>query len=510
MSKSKTRGWTNPLFTFKEDAFDRKTGQRSPLSLLSSMFWWSNIPSNFTNSKGISKQDLVKELFENKSPDQLKSTPIPAKLIDLLDEYRAQYPATWDPKHPDYFPAEQVFKIEQAAKRKQEESKPNILNKATKYEIDLTEEKEDNPPSPREDELYTKKYVEFTPEEEKDYVNTEFTFPLATSSSKKAETSDAQCKTFMIEWTRNSCWLDSVLLLYCTVGERFFIKNFLVKKLQKVEGKEARSAAMCDASPEKDLKLRQGLKESLESFFKELKSTRKRTKCVGFRGLFKGCSSLSGLESSNGVGDPLEFNELLLGLFGVNLNILQQNLSKNPKDPVIVESRDVPIIRLPLLPNLESQSKVKSLAELIKSQWHIPSDQKYPLSEFSSKILLQSIKSSLMFMHYTSPVYPGLVSRFVPRSIDWKIIYKEFNPDLVVDVSGNINSKYRLEAMVIGNLSQDQDITRHFTLMLRCKNTWFLFDDISHVIDKVGSYDDAIKRLEKNEQGVFIAAYNQQ
>lgn len=501
--KKKTHGWINPLFTFKNDAFDLKTGERSPLSLLNSMYWFKNIPNSFVSSKNKTIDSFL-PLFKH-SEEKLKQLPIPDDLIEFLDEFRLAHPETWDPKHPKYQKEQTVY--EESHKRSS--SPPKSPKASKKQEIDLTKEPE------RKTKILPKTFHDLLPKEEEQFKKTVFTFPFPNSHEKMEN-----CDTFLIQWSENSCWLDSVLMMYFTVIQPFFVKYFLIKKLyHREEGPSLE--VVCSENPKEDYDIREKLRKNLKEFFDTLNGTKKREKCANFRKLFSDCSALKDLEVKKapgrfggiGAADVVEFNQLLLGLFEVNLNVFQQT-----SKAVHVESVDVPTISIPISNSLKDQEKIGSFQNMLALSWGLSEATDF-VSQKTGAVVLKTIRSEVMFVQYYNPLHPSLIPLLCPKNVDWKTEYKPFNPNIDINVGGKSESKYRLAAMIVGQFStvtiHGATILRHFTLIMRCKNTWFRFDDDEKQIEKVGSYENVISKLQKPGedkpvQGVFIACYIQQ
>lgn len=279
---------------------------------------------------------------------------------------------------------------------------------------------------------------------------------------------------------RNSCFIDSVLMIFFTVLQDFTKKYIIEKKEYNTK--------YCDfGDGERDKEVRNKIKEAFAELWNAIKKNDTPDKCTNFRALLKDCKDAQQLASfsipqggkGDTMGDPIEFLDAIFEMYEIEPLLYYEGESKRirgtsdfEKDPDAGKvKRNIPLWTLSLIEYkniLEGQ-----LFDLVDiTTQDVVSYYTTSEIEGTSRFDMSKLDKSI----FSSPMVAIAFTR------NTAIITEEGEFKEVVDLTKIIpneeimlldGSKLILIASIIYLLE------KHYTSVFRCKDRWWYYDDLA-------------------------------
>lgn len=321
------------------------------------------------------------------------------------------------------------------------------------------------------------------------------------------------CHVTGLNYTGNSCYMDSVLLCTFAIPNTVITDNILKKDLKILKNKPRWSR--CDEDIDTDIKKRQNIQVELNNITDSMRNGNTTKKCSNLRSLIRKCPGSQEFHGTE-TQDSGEFLSYLFGLFQVNVakkhrrsygsNSLKQNpdwtlvrsYADNTTSPII----DVTSTRLQLVnENYDITKFVKQTddALLPESETWIP-DRSNPKIKYSRRKEVYRMKESPIVIFNLFRTYGEVVFK-KPHTKEEK---KEGRGPFKGIVKHNVWKKISApENMTLkGNDLQLSAIVvhtggAHYVANFKCKGNWFWYDDNpggkKHIIKYTGSYENMLE-----------------
>lgn len=334
---------------------------------------------------------------------------------------------------------------------------------------------------------------------------------LLYESDDQLETSKKICNITGLNYTGNSCYMDSVLLSIFAIPNKVITDNILEKDLNSLKSIDRPLWSKCSSNIDNDIKKRQNIQIALKNITNSIRGNGKIKTCSKLRSLIKECPGTQPFHGKE-PQDSGEFLAYLLNLFQVDIaTVIRRtygsNSTKTKSDWVLVSSNidkySSPIIDVTptkLLNIKEGYDITKFLKQTDKallqsSELWVP-DKTKPHITYSRRKEVFITKSPLVIFNlnrtygeaiFSKPITNkelesgrGKFINFVTRDI-FKIIYA---PETMIIKEKQLN----LSAIVVHTGGA------HYIAFFKCNGEWYRYNNVSkNKITYTGSYDNMLK-----------------
>ena len=152
------------------------------------------------------------------------------------------------------------------------------------------------------------------------------------------------CKILGLNYTGNSCYMDSTLLSIFAIPNNTITNNILNKNLTTLKTKKLWSK--CNPNIDTDIKIRQDIQKALNNITQSIRGKNNIKTCSNLRSLIKKCPGSQPFHNTE-TQDAGEFLSYLFNLFQVNVATTKRetygsnSLSNNPKWTLVTSSIDI-------------------------------------------------------------------------------------------------------------------------------------------------------------------------
>ena len=325
----------------------------------------------------------------------------------------------------------------------------------------------------------------------------------------KDKNSDERCDIKGLNYTGNSCYMDSTLLCIFSVYNKIITENILEKDLSALKTIGRNLWSKCDENIDNDIKRRQNIQKVLNNITESMRGLDNVKKCSNLRSLIAKCP---GSQPFHGTGtqDAGEFLSYLFNLFQVDVANTRRSsygsndLDNNPKWILVSKQKDnyaSPIIdvvstTLKMIPDdYDITQFVKQTQDSIleDSDIWIP-DKNNPLVTYTRrKEVFKIQKSRLIIFNLVRTYGEASFSKTKTGRGKFKgIVTKNIWTGISAPETMILNDvKLDLSAIVVHTGSV------HYVANFKCNNEWFWYDDnpssSKHLIKHIGSYDNMLK-----------------
>lgn len=294
-------------------------------------------------------------------------------------------------------------------------------------------------------------------------------------------------KIYGLEWTGNSCYLDSVLVSLFAPSSPFIDKNMLLKDIESLKKENLRFRCYNSLPIDEDLKQRQKIQDELKKIKDSIYSNEIED-CSSLRKIISKCRAQQEFHG-RGTQDTGEFLVYLFDLFQIDTAILIRYtfLKNDDEKPILVRrvetEKETPVIDIyqGTLKNL-SKHEIYPVDSFIKQTEKATFDEKN-LAKHEGKIYKYRIeinkKISPEFMVFRA-------HRLGPDKFYQKMLYP--TPYLFT-----LHSILTLSAIVIYTGSS------HYVCVFCIDSIWYYYNDMkSKKAKKLGTFKDMIENTPYN------------
>jgi ubiquitin C-terminal hydrolase len=315
-----------------------------------------------------------------------------------------------------------------------------------------------------------------------------------------------ECKRIRgLNYTGNSCYMDSTLLCLFAIPNKTITNNILKKDLNTLKNIDRNLWSNCHSNINEDIKRRKDIQKSLNNITKSIRELNDVKYCSNLRSLIKNCP---GAQEFHGT-DPQDAGEFLLYLF----NLFQVDVSKsvrktygtndlgeNPEWVLVSKIKDYydsPIVNI-VSTTLQSIKKGYDITKFryqkqdsildIENLW-IPDKQNPDITYIRRKETFK-IEESPILIFNLSRTYGEMVftSEGEFQEIKTRNIWKRIKAPEKMTIKGKT---LYLTGIVVhtGGL--------HYIANFKCQDEWYWYDDNpsgnKHEIKHIGTYDKMLK-----------------
>lgn len=302
-----------------------------------------------------------------------------------------------------------------------------------------------------------------------------------------------------LDFTGNSCYMDSALLAIFAIPNKIITNHILDKNIRELK-KEKNLWFKCNEEPAKDLRLRSDIQSSLKSITNYMRNIEKNPKnCSNLRRVIKNCSPPQAFYGT-GMMDSGEFLTYLFNVFQVNIAYTQRTtygtndpINPNPDWTMTTNTKnehDSPIIDIVsnYLNNLGPDKHnikvlLRQVEDIVIDGWIYPR-KKEIFTLVSSDLVIFKIQRLGQVVEYKNKKIKGKISE--------KFIKTYIIPTKTIKLKNDPDKKIlNLSSIIIHNGSA------HYTCVIKCGDVWLFYDDnpsgSKHVIKNIGSYENMLK-----------------
>ena len=330
-------------------------------------------------------------------------------------------------------------------------------------------------------------------------------------------------KVYGLNYTGNSCYMDSLLLCLLVIPNKVIKKNILQKNLDSLRDEKVLFKT-CNSNLDKDILIRKNIQKELNNITESIRGINKVENCSTIRSLIKKCDSNTFYKPI--PQDAGEFLFFLFNMFQVSVsNTIRKTYGSNNTSidkqilwEKITEIKDIasPIVDIVATKLLEIKEKY-NLKKFLKqtsdsvfdkyNKW--TPDKQYPEINFMRRKELYKIISSPIIIFnlnrtYGKPIYneKGDFLKIKTKNI-WKQITIPKN--IILD-----SKKLYLTSIVVHNGNG------HYIANYKHKGEWYWYNDIGtseggqnikHAIKHIGSYQNMLLTTPSPETNGTIFFY---
>jgi hypothetical protein len=334
--------------------------------------------------------------------------------------------------------------------------------------------------------------------------------------SGESEESSPKCPITGLDYTGNSCYMDSALLCAFAIPNKTITDNILNKDLTTLKTFGRRLWSNCHNNIDNDIKRRQALQTAIVDITESMRGSRTVKKCTKLRSLIKRCPGPQPFHG-RGTQDSGEFLTYLFNLFQVDVATTRRltygsnDLVGKPKWTLIREQKDPhnsPIIDITsgtlrtLAKDYDITKFVKRTQDAILDQSELwtPDKVNAPLVTYTRRKEVLRMKESPLVIFSLSRTY-GEASFKKPRTKKEKLVGRgEF---IGIAQKNTWTRVHAPESMMLkGNKLDLSAIVvhtggAHYVANFKCNGEWFWYDDNpgghGHDIEYSGSYENMLK-----------------
>jgi ubiquitin C-terminal hydrolase len=345
------------------------------------------------------------------------------------------------------------------------------------------------------------------------YVNTYDVNKIAKHVSR--EEVNIPCTISGLNYTGNSCYMDSALLSIFAVPNKTITDNILNKDLTNLKTIGRNLWSRCSDKIDKDIKIRQDIQKSINDITDSMRGKKNIKKCSNLRSLLKKCPGSQPFHGTE-TQDSGEFIAYLFNIFQLDVATKKRksygtnSLGDKPNWVLVSSSKDKhssPIIDITStrLQNIEEgynitkSVKQKEDALLPPTDTWIP-DMNIPDINYSrrkevfklhdSPLVIFNLVRTYGEAEFKKPVTKKEkeINRGKFKGIVTKEIFKKINAPSNMELKGK---QLNLSAIVVHTGGA------HYVANFKCNGSWFWYDDnpggLKHKIKYTGSYDNMLQ-----------------
>jgi hypothetical protein len=282
-----------------------------------------------------------------------------------------------------------------------------------------------------------------------------------------------------LKWVDDSCYLDSSLFALFVVNTPFIYDNILNVDLHE----RSTSSLICGTDPKKDLMNREKVQAALVRIANTMSGDDNVKSCTQLRKALAKCPHVENYHKG-GEKDAAEFLTYILSKFPTNIaiketktygrtgngewNLITQSIDK--KASVVWQVDSLILYELPCKEYTDIGSFLTQVSDdMPDGGFHDDDGNTY----IERREVVQLITSPfLIFSVHRRHILTG---KFIKRDI-------LPTQQIIID-SGE---RYAFTAAVLWH-------AHHYIAYFRCKDGWFIFDDMSHSVEYIGTYDEMLE-----------------
>jgi hypothetical protein len=342
----------------------------------------------------------------------------------------------------------------------------------------------------------------------------------SSSSPSPSPKRGPKCPVTGLDYTGNSCYMDSALLSMFAIPNKTITDHILNKDLTTLKTIDRRLWSNCHDNIDNDIKRRKAIQKALVDITESMRGPRKVKKCSNLRSLIKRCPGSQPFHERD-TQDSGEFLSYLFNLFQVDVATTRRrtygsnDLIGKPKWTLVREQKDQhssPIIdvtsgtlrELPKDYNITKFVKQKQDAIFDAADLWTPDKVNAPLITYTRRKEVTRTQESPIVIFNLVRSY-GEVSFAKPhtkkekeagrgefKGIKQKNTWVRVNAPESMTLKGK---KLELSAIVVHTGGA------HYVTNFKCNGEWFWYDDNpggdGHKIEYTGSYENMLKTTPK-------------
>lgn len=299
----------------------------------------------------------------------------------------------------------------------------------------------------------------------------------------------------------DSCYMDSILMIFYTVLEDFTVKNII----DPVEGLDG-TKKVCSSDVESDVLIRESIRNAFANLYYALKNTEKHTQCTDFRALLESCDNRGFdsffIQEGNNMRDADEFLRFIFTIFETNTMTVHDSKKRRIRGSGSFEEaeEDVLLGEIPVWTVSASELHADDITK------NLVSIESVETADFGPYIEGEFLYDRLVRKRtiHDSPILAiSLQRKRLKKSgqdIPLKVLLSASNelfdqtpisPSLkIVLASGRT---LQLVACVIYQ-------AKHYTTIFRCDNKWYWYNDIPQKKRHIDLYANSFSDLLSNQK----------
>ena len=334
--------------------------------------------------------------------------------------------------------------------------------------------------------------------------------------TKKLSTLEKGCRNIKgLNYTGNSCYMDSALLCIFAIPNKTITDNILNKDLTMLKTLDRRLWSNCHNNIDTDIKRRQDIQKTLNKITRSMRGLNDVKKCTMLRSLIKKCPGSQPFHGTD-TQDSGEFLAYLFNLFQVDVaktsrkSYGSNDLGKDPNWVLVGEQNDnyaSPIIDVvsTTIKNLKKDYNITKFVKqkqdsiLDESDLWIPDKEKPDITYSRRKEVIKMKESPIVIFNLIRTYGKVIFSKpktkkekkegkgkfkGIRKRNTWKRISA---PEEMILKDKKLN----LTAIVVHTGGA------HYVANFKCQGEWFWYDDnpgsSAHVIKHIGSYTNMLK-----------------
>lgn len=309
------------------------------------------------------------------------------------------------------------------------------------------------------------------------------------------------CDIEGLNYTGNSCYMDSVLLSTFAIPNQIISDNILNKDLDILKTYPVRWST-CDPNLDVDINKRKDIQTVIKKITMSMRGLNDVKTCSSLRKLIKTCPAGQNFHQTD-TQDAGEFLTYLFNIFQVNIANTEittygsNELTENPD--WTLESKKVDNNASPII-NVDSTTLINvensyDITQFIKQETDafLGSENEWKPKQGTSYIRRKQIfevsKSPIIIFNVLrTHGQPNFNKKGVFAGIKTKNIWKKLNAPESMLIK---DKTLYLTSIVIHNGGA------HYVCVFKCERNWFYYDDnpasSSHIINYIGSYEKMLK-----------------
>ena len=297
-----------------------------------------------------------------------------------------------------------------------------------------------------------------------------------------------------LNWTGNSCYLDSVLMCLFAVPNKDIIDNILLKDLDKIR-EEKNLEIKCSDDIDTDIQYKKNIQKALTDIaisMRGIDDSKLVKTCSNLRQMMSKCPSAEQFHKKD-TKDAGEFLQYIFGIFNVSTTSSRITYGSNDvenwdKQDKIIDNKASPIVTIEALVLKEKKDNkiIYDITESINTTIVTELDDEnlfknYKYKKEENSFILES-PFIIFYLNRTIGDYVYKNGKFIGTK--QTIVYSTIKAPEYFE---NNNSVFELFGIVIHNKN-------HYTCTFKEDNNWYYYDDIqSSSVKKIGNYEKMLK-----------------
>ena len=295
-----------------------------------------------------------------------------------------------------------------------------------------------------------------------------------------------------LDYTGNSCYMDSILLSLLAIPNKIITENILDKNLNDLKDKKILWFRCKEAKNiTDDIKRRKNIQTALVKITESIRGLHTVKKCTSLRRLIGQCKGSEAFQSSK-TQDAGEFLSYLFNLFQVDVATRTRktfgtnDLGSDAKWVLVRTSEDKkasPIIDVVPRTLLNLGKGIHNINQFLTQRSDVIFEERYKWTPYKKHPELSYIRKREI-IEIDSPIIVFNIFRLYKKG---KFIKRILHPPKTISLKSR---KLNLTAIVVHTGGA------HYTACIKCQGKWFWYDDnpchTKHIIKYIGSYADMI------------------